>query len=267
MAQGDGPSQVNDGQTKDITNGVVRRKRGRPRKHPLPDVAGTSKVAKNTGTRDDGKETGPTTKKKKQAGGSGPGETLFHQSCTDELLESLLEESPTIPLGTNINGNQAKNYNLNEQQVYQTVNNGPRNRLQLMQRETARGFTPDTYGEPLLRRGEKTGRESQQCGGGQNEPQLAGKGAARPADVEYLSSLQEHPKQNFYQGDVISQQTPNKSKTNRHPVEIGSSKLALSVNHLKMTLLKVCASNTAASNKLVPTGKLSFRRRKNGLLT
>eukprot|EP00236_Picocystis_salinarum_P000749 CAMPEP_0183828724 /NCGR_PEP_ID=MMETSP0807_2-20130328/2942_1 /TAXON_ID=88271 /ORGANISM="Picocystis salinarum, Strain CCMP1897" /LENGTH=555 /DNA_ID=CAMNT_0026073925 /DNA_START=24 /DNA_END=1691 /DNA_ORIENTATION=- len=238
MAQGDGRSQVKGGQTKDISNGVVRRKRGRPRKHPLPDAAGTSKVAKNTGTRDNEKAAGPTTTKKQQAGGNGLGETLLHQSCTDELLESLLEESPTIPLGTRINGNQAPSYSLNEQQVYQTMDNGPRNRLQRMQRDAARGFTPDTNGEPSLRRGGETGRESQQCAGGQNEPQLAGKGAARPADVEYLSSLQENPKQSFYQGDVISQQTQNKNQTNRHPVASHSSKLALSVNHLKMTLLQ-----------------------------
>lgn len=247
MALGDEPSLVNHGQTKDITNGVVRRKRGRPRKHPLPDPAGTSKVAKTTGARDNGKATVPTTNTKQQAGGSGPDETLLHQTCTDELLESLLEESPTIPLNTRVEGNKVKNYNLNEQQISLTTSNGPRNGLQPMQRDTYGDFSPKTNGDLLLQRGEETGRESQHCIRGQNEPRRFGKGAARLEKVDFISNLQQYRKQILCQGDIISGQVLNNNESSRHPVESGSSKLAAAVNHLKMMLWQVRASNCTTS--------------------
>ena len=267
MALGDEPNQVNNGQTVDTTNGVVRRKRGRPRKHPLPDAAGTSKIAKNTGVRDNGIATVPTNNKKKQAGESGPNEALFHQSCTDELLESLLEESPTIPLGTSINGNQGKNYSLNKQHVSLAMNNAPSYSLQHMQREIYRGLNLETDGEPFPRSEEETGRENQQRAGGQNEPQLEGKGAARPAGVDFIGNLQEYQKQSRCQDDITRRQISNKNETSQHPVDSSSSKLTSAVNHLKAVLWQVSTSKSTACNGLVATGKPSNLRRKNSILT
>eukprot|EP00963_Diacronema_lutheri_P000999 scaffold64_cov338-Pavlova_lutheri.AAC.57 len=252
MAPDGGPTLLEEGKAKDTTNGVVRRGRGRPRKYPLPDATGTAKDAgKNTGANKREKTDVPGTKRRRRAEGDAGGKPTFHITCTDELLNSLLEESPTIPLTTNAHGQHPSSNDVNRQRLLRCLSDHPSKGLQTIQRDTSKEFAPDNGAEPCpTREGTQRYADSQHAKA-QQLPNGNPKIAVTMAEVDLLGGFQEGSNEHFWQDSATHRRAQEQNSMEKKTAGKERNTLALAVDHLRSMLQQVSATSHAVANALV----------------